>query len=43
VVYYNPVYGQCFDASKRLKRCFARDIGYGPEEIASAHSNRTAW
>lgn len=38
VVYYNPVAGECFDASKRLRRRFAgmlpyaaAELGYGPD------------
>ena len=33
VVYYNPVFGDCFDASKRLSRRFARTLPYAAEEL----------
>jgi SAM-dependent methyltransferase len=33
VVYYNPIYGHCFDASRSLKRFFAREFAYAPEEM----------
>jgi SAM-dependent methyltransferase len=33
VVYYNPVAGQCFDASPLLHRRFAGMLRYAPEEI----------
>lgn len=32
VIYYNPVAGRCFDASKLLRRRFARTLPYGAEE-----------
>jgi SAM-dependent methyltransferase len=32
VIYYNPVAGHCFDASKSLRRRFARILPYAPEE-----------
>lgn len=32
VVYYNPVAGHCFDASKLLRRRYARMLPYAPEE-----------
>jgi SAM-dependent methyltransferase len=32
VVYYNPVAGHCFDASKRLRRRYARVLPYAAEE-----------
>lgn len=32
VVYYNPVAGHCFDASKRLRRRYARMLPYAAEE-----------
>lgn len=32
VVYYNPVHGDCFDASRLLARRFARMLPYAPEE-----------
>jgi predicted RNA methylase len=33
VVYYNPVYGACFDASTLLQRYYARTIPYAADEI----------
>ncbi len=33
VVYYNPVYGDCFDASRKLQRRFARTLAYAAEEV----------
>ena len=33
VVYYNPVHSHCFDASPRLKRCFAATFPYATDEI----------
>jgi hypothetical protein len=42
VIYYNPVHGRCFDASRRFSRYFAatlaysnEEIGYGPDETDS--------
>jgi SAM-dependent methyltransferase len=32
VIYYNPVAGHCFDASKRLHRRYARVLPYAPDE-----------
>jgi SAM-dependent methyltransferase len=33
VVYYNPVAGHCFDASRLLRRRFAGTLPYGPDEL----------
>ena len=33
VVYCNPVYGDCFDASPKLRRCFARTLPYAADEL----------
>lgn len=33
VVYYNPVYGDCFDTSRKLRRRFARTLPYAPDEL----------
>lgn len=33
VVYYNPVHGDCFDASRKLRRCFARTLPYAADEL----------
>jgi hypothetical protein len=33
VVYYNPVYGACFDQSQALTRYFAATIPYSDEEL----------
>lgn len=32
IIYYNPVYGACFDASPMLTRYFAQTIAYAPQE-----------
>lgn len=34
VIYLNPVYGHCFDASQSLTRYFAAQIPYAPEELS---------
>ena len=33
VVYYNPIHGACFDASRFLSRYFAANLPYAPEEM----------
>jgi len=33
IVYYNPVHGDCFDASASLRRFFAANLPYASEEI----------
>jgi hypothetical protein len=33
VIYYNPVHGHCFDASRSLNRYFAANVPYSPEEL----------
>ena len=33
IVYYNPVHGHCFDASRKFSRYFAATLPYSPEEI----------
>ncbi|CAE6726067.1 hypothetical protein R69927_04662 [Paraburkholderia domus] len=33
IVYYNPVFGHCFDASPLLRRRFARVLPYAAEEL----------
>ena len=33
VIYYNPVFGECFDASKLLSRRFARTLPYAEEDL----------
>jgi SAM-dependent methyltransferase len=33
VIYYNPVHGHAFDASPALKRYFAANVPYSPEEL----------
>ena len=32
VIYYNPVYGECFDRSPKLSRYFASTLPYAAEE-----------
>jgi SAM-dependent methyltransferase len=33
IVYLNPIFGDCFDASPMLTRCFAKMVRYAPEEL----------
>ncbi len=33
VIYYNPVHAHCFDASRALRRYFAANLPYSPEEL----------
>jgi SAM-dependent methyltransferase len=33
IIYYNPVYGHCFDGSRALTRYFAANLPYSPEEL----------
>jgi len=32
VIYYNPIHGDCFDASRHLSRYFAANLPYSSEE-----------
>lgn len=33
VVYYNPVFGECFDTSPKLRRRFAKTLAYAADEL----------
>jgi hypothetical protein len=33
VIYYNPLHAHCFDASPALRRYFAANLPYSPEEL----------
>ena len=39
VVYYNPVFGTCFDESRRLSRRFAATLSYADDEVGYGPDN----